>query len=352
MLSLLIGILAATGASTLYSLGIGVQAIDARATSQRHTLRISLLGQLLRRGRWLAGTAMTALGWPLQIVALLFVPLEVVQPALAIGLLVLLALGERMLGERPGRRELAAVCAIVAGVVGIAALAPDRTTQHVHGIALVLVLTLLGAAALVPFVSHFLGRSIANLTMIAAGLAFAWGALATKLVADAASGEHWLTAVLWGAAAISASVVGLIAEMSALQQRAAILVAPVVFVAQTFVPVMLAPLILHESFLDSPLAGVPLVFCLLVLLAGATTLARSPALLALSGNRERELEQSAREEPQLGVVGSGIPDSPDSRSATTSRLSAREAPADCGSLTTTMSPATGVRENAAPSRRN
>jgi hypothetical protein len=103
MLSLLIGILAATGASTLYSLGIGVQAIDARATSQRHTLRISLLGQLLRRGRWLAGTAMTALGWPLQIVALLFAPLEVVQPALAIGLLVLLALGERMLGERPGR---------------------------------------------------------------------------------------------------------------------------------------------------------------------------------------------------------------------------------------------------------
>ena len=257
-----------------------------------------------------------------------------------------------MLDERPGRRELMAVCAIVAGVVGIAALAPDRTTQHVHGVALVLVLTLLGAAALVPFAAHFLGRSIANLTMIAAGLAFAWGALATKLVADAASGDHWLTAVLWGAAAITASVVGLIAEMSALQQRAAILVAPVVFVAQTFVPVMLAPLILHESFLNSPLSGVPLVFCLLVLLAGATTLARSPALLALSGSRERELAQRLREEPQIGVVGSGTPDSRDSRSATTSLLTARAAPAEAGSLTTTMSPVPGVRENAAPSRRN
>jgi drug/metabolite transporter (DMT)-like permease len=352
MLSLLIGILAATGASTLYSLGIGVQAIDARATSQRHTLRISLLGQLLRRGRWLAGTAMTALGWPLQIVALLFAPLEVVQPALAIGLLVLLALGERMLGERPGRRELTAVCAIIAGVVGIAALAPDRTTHHVHGVALVLVLALLGAAALVPFAAQFVGRSIANLTMIAAGLAFAWGALATKLVADAASGDHWLTAILWGAAAITASVVGLIAEMSALQQRAAILVAPVVFVAQTFVPVMLAPLILHESFLDSPLSGVPLVFCLLVLLAGATTLARSPALLARSGSRQRELVQRLRDEPQLGVVGSGTPDSRDSCSATTSLRTAREAPAETGSPTTTMSPAPGVRENAAPSGRN
>jgi drug/metabolite transporter (DMT)-like permease len=288
MLSLLIGILAATGASTLYSLGIGVQALDARTTGREHTLRISLLTQLLRRGRWLAGTAMTGLGWPLQIVALLFAPLEVVQPALAIGLLVLLALGERMLGERPGKRELLAVCAIVAGVIGIAALAPNRTTHHVHGIALVLVLAVLGALALAPFVAQFIGRPIANLAMVAAGLAFAWGALATKLVADAASGSHWVTAVLWGAAAISASIVGLTAEMSALQHRAAILVAPVVFVAQTFVPVMLAPLILHESFLDTPLSGFPLLMCLLVLLAGATILARSPALLALSSRRERE----------------------------------------------------------------
>jgi hypothetical protein len=288
MLSLLIGILAATAASTLYSLGIGVQALDARATSLEHTLRISLLTQLLHRGRWLAGTAMTGLGWPLQIVALLFAPLEVVQPALAIGLLVLLALGERLLGERPGKRELAAVCAIILGVVGIAALAPDRTTHHVHGVALVLVLTVLGVLAFAPFVAQFIGRPVANLSMIAAGLAFAWGALATKLVADAASGSHWITAFLWGAAALAASIVGLTAEMSALQKRAAILVAPVVFVAQTFVPVMLAPLIFHESFLETPASGFPLLLCLLVLLAGATTLARSPALLALSGGRAVE----------------------------------------------------------------
>jgi len=288
---LLIGILAASGASTLYSLGVGVQSIDARETSQEHTLRISLLTQLLRRGRWLLGTAMTALGWPLQIVALLFAPLEVVQPALAVGLLVLLALGERMLGERPGRRELLATFAIVAGVAGIAALAPARTTSHVHGVALFAVLAALGAAALAPFIAQAVGRPLANLTMIGAGLGFAWSALATKLVADAASGHHWFAAAGWGLAAIAASLVGLTAEMSALQRRAAILVAPVVFVAQTFVPIMLAPLILHESFLDTPLSGVPLLVCLLVLLAGATVLARSPALLALSHRRELEAAQ-------------------------------------------------------------
>ena len=71
--------------------------------------------------------------------------------------------------------------------------------------------------------------------------------------------------------------------MSALQKRPAILVAPVVFVVQTLVPVLLAPLVVHASFLDSPLSGIPLLGCLIVLLVGATVIARSPALLAISG---------------------------------------------------------------------
>ena len=339
MLSLLIGVLAAAASSTLYSLGIGVQAIEARVTSPEHTLRLSLLTQLLRRGRWVAGTAMTALGWPLQIVALLFAPLEVVQPALAIGLLVLLALGERLLGERPGRRELTATLAIVAGVGGVAALAPARTTEHVHGVALFAVLTGLGALALAPFIAQVLRRPIANLAMVGAGLAFAWGALATKLVADAASGGHWFTALTWGAAALLASTVGLTAEMSALQKRPAILVAPVVFVAQTFVPIMLAPLVFHESFLNTPGSGLPLLLCLLVLLAGATVLARSPALLGIS--QRRELEVAA----QLSADGSASALSPDSRTTEQSQATAPRESAERSSRSTTTSPERSGRDN-------
>ena len=336
MLSLLIGVLAAAGASTLYSLGIGVQSIDARVASPEHTLRISLLTQLLRRGRWLFGTAMTALGWPLQIVALLFAPLEVVQPALAVGLLVLLALGERMLGEKPGRRAFA----IVAGVAGVAALAPARQTHHVGGFALLAVFAALGVAALVPFAAQMLRRPIANLAMIGAGLAFAWGALATKLVADAASGERWVAALGWGAAAIVASVVGLTAEMSALQKRPAILVAPVVFVAQTFVPIMLAPLVFHESFLHTPASGVPLLACLIVLLTGATVLARSPALLAISQRRERDVAG------QPTLDGSGVAANPDARTAAPTQLTVRsDVAAEPARRSTTTSPGRSGREN-------
>ena len=294
MLSLLIGIALAAGASTLYSLGIAVQALDARDVGRSHTLRISLLGQLARRMRWLLGTGMTAIGWPLQIIALAYAPLVVVQPALALGLVVLLAAGERLLGERPGLRERLSVAAIVAGVAGIAALAPHHSTHHVHGISLVIVLTLLGAAAASPFVLQLAGRRITNATMIGAGLCFAWSGLVNQFVSDAARNGHWGTALAWAAGAAVAAIVGLTCEMSALQRRPAILVAPVVFAVQTVVPVMLAPLVVHASFVDSPLSGVPLLGCLLVLLAGATAIARSPALLAISGVRDQRSSTESR----------------------------------------------------------
>lgn len=287
MVSLLIGVLLAAGASTLYSLGIAVQALDARDAGAEHALRITLLTQLVRRARWLLGTGMTVIGWPLQILALSYVPLVVVQPTLASGLLVLLLVGERMLGEAPGRRELLAVAAIIAGVAGIAVLAPGHTTHHVHGAVLIAVLAPLGVAATTPFLLSIAGRPSANATMIGAGLGFAWSGLVNQFVADAGQNGHWGTAIGWAAAAASAAVVGLTCEMSALQRRPAILVAPVVFVVQTVVPIGLAPLVVHGSFVDSPLGGLPVIGCLVVVLAGATTIARSPALLAVSAGRDQ-----------------------------------------------------------------
>jgi len=287
MVSLLIGVALAAGASTLYSLGIAVQALDARDAGGHRALRITLLAHLVTRARWLAGTGMTAIGWPLQITALSFAPLVVVQPTLASGLLVLLLVGERMLGERPGRRELLAVGAIIAGVAGIAALAPAHDTRHVHGAAIVVVLALMGCAATTPFVLQLLHRPRAAVTMIGAGLAFAWSGIANQFIADAGENGHWGTALGWAAGAAAAAVVGLTAEMSALQRRPAILVAPVVFVVQTVIPIALTPLLVHASFVDSRLSGLPLLGCLLVLLAGATTIARSPALLEISRGRDQ-----------------------------------------------------------------
>jgi hypothetical protein len=120
--------------------------------------------------------------------------------------------------------------------------------------------------------------------------------------------------------------------MSALQVRPAIQVAPVVFVVQTAVPVGVAPLLLHESFLHSTYSGGPLLVSLFVLLAGAAVLARSPLLLALMAP---EAAQTSDE--------SGTADSRSAPSSAASGSSERSDAAEPSSVTTTTSPARSGR---------
>lgn len=268
------------GASTFYSLGIALQAMDAKLAPRGQHLRVALLRSLLLRSRWLAGTGLSLLGWPLQVVALLLAPLVVVQPTLAAGLLVLLVFGERMLGESAGRREHVAVAAIVLGVVGTALGAPARSESHPSDETITLALIGLGALAMLPYLVSLVRRPPASLTIVGAGLGFAWSGVATKLASDGISQGRWGIAAAWMASTAAASIVGALSEMSAMQMRPAILVAPVVFVTQTVVPIVLAPVLL-ENFKSTPLDGAPLAVSLALLIAGAATLARSPLLLAL-----------------------------------------------------------------------
>src|SRR5271154_1354945 len=295
MVDIVLGIAAAVGASTLYSLGIALQAMDAKESSREDNLRLALAWDLAKRSRWLLGTGLSILGWPLQVVALLLAPLVVVQPALAAGLLVLMLLAERMLDERAGRYEYLAVWAIVVGVIGAALTAPPRETHHGgEQLTITLVLVALGLASMLPYLLRWLRRENPNVTMIGAGVAFGWSGVATKLAADDLAGHHLLAAAAWALSTAAASGVGVLSEMSALQSRPAIQVAPVVFVTQTLIPVVLAPLLLGERFSDTPLGGLPLVLSLALLVAGAAMLARSPLLLALmEGERVSEASGSA-----------------------------------------------------------
>ncbi len=206
MVDLVLGIAAAVAASTLYSLGIALQAMDAKQAPHGEHLRLALAWRLLRRARWLLGTGLSILGWPLQLVALLLAPLVVVQPALAAGLLVLLFLAQRMLGEHAGRSEHLATVAIVIGVVGAGLAAPPRSAGHgSENLAITLVLLGLGLASLLPYAMRLLARPPAVLTMLGAGLAGAWSGIATKLASDDLSNGHIGLAIAWGLSTALAS---------------------------------------------------------------------------------------------------------------------------------------------------
>jgi len=289
-----LGIVAAVGASALYNTSIALQALEVRQVDGEHSLRVSLLGRLVRNRRWLGATALGLAGWPLEIAALLLAPLTVVQPCLASGLILLLWLGVTRLGERPGRRELIAVAAIVAGVAGVALAAPQRTTDHAAAGAIALSLALVAIPILAPYLLR--GRirhsphpggvnlgwaDIGGLMVLSAGCGYAWTAIASKLLTDELAAGALLVAVGWLATAGLSEGLALLSEMSALQRRAATHVAPAMFAVQVLVPVALAPLIFGESWGETPLGGAVLGASMAVAVGGTVLLAGSPAVGAM-----------------------------------------------------------------------
>src|SRR5207253_492631 len=135
-----------------------------------------------RRRHRLPAIAIDGCGWALQAVALGLAPLTVVQPALAAGLVFLLAIGVWAMGERVGRTEVAAVLAIAAGVAGLGWAAPAHSTDHASSGALALVFAVFAAVALVPYALARRARRAEPLLAAGAGVAFAFAGLAMKFV--------------------------------------------------------------------------------------------------------------------------------------------------------------------------
>ena len=275
-----LGILLAAAASSCFNLAIVVQAREARAVGREHSMRLSLLGQLARRRRWLAGLALSALAVPLQTLALTLAPLSVVQPAVAVGLVVLLVAGSRMLGERVGGREVLCVGAIAAGVVFVTLAGAAHSDSSASALTLALVLVPLALLALTPYLLR--GRRVPSWAMVvAAGLAFAIGAFALKLIADAVSASAWLALVAAGALAGAMALLGMSGEMSALQVRPVAAVAPVIFAIELGVPVVLGPLVGGESWPTDPARLASLLCGLALTIGGAVMLMRSRSVVAV-----------------------------------------------------------------------
>jgi drug/metabolite transporter (DMT)-like permease len=274
--SVIAGVALAALASVLFNSAIVIQASEARAVPDEYGLRLSLIGKLLRRRRWLLGAALGLTAFPLQTVALLWAPLTAVQPADATGLLVLLFLGSRMLGERVGRREVLAVVCIAVGIVILTVAAPKRQVTQVDGADVLLPMGVIAIVALAPLLFRKWIGAGSMAVVLGAGFAFALGAFCAKIVADAIDRQAWLAVVLMvGLAALSAFA-GTLTEQTALQRRPATQVAPIIFAVELLVPVALAVLVVGEDWQGSSVVGILAALALVV--GGATTLGRTPTI--------------------------------------------------------------------------
>lgn len=279
---LAIGLACGLVASVLFNLGIALQAIEARRTSPEEALRTSLLIDLLRRPRWVVGLLLGGLGVVFEVVAFANAPFIVIEPLLSAGLLVLLAVGVKEMGETPDRRTLLGVLAIIAGTALIAWGAPSHSEQHRGPVTVVVVMGALLAVSLTPFLCRGTRFDTPMHANLGAACGFAATNLATKLLADDLGGGRYVEAVAWAAFALFAGITATISGMTALQRRPATTMVPVSTAVQTFLPVALEPLFLTENWRSAEGEGLLLVAGLVVMVVGTVLVARMRAVSALA----------------------------------------------------------------------
>lgn len=294
------GIAVALAAACCYELAYVVQALETRQAGGGERIEPTLLGRLLRRPRWVAGTVLSGVGALLQIWALTLAPLTVVQPTLALGLVLLLVLSATVLHEPVGRRERLGVAMIVLGVAVVALTAAPEVGEAGDPLAVAVLVALLAVPTLLPFALR--GLADARLRVLAAAAGDALAAVGLKLVADAAGRGSWPLAALYAAGAALGGLLALTAEMSALQRIAATRVAPVVLAGQVLVPALAGPLAFGEQWGRTPLAGVALTLALLVVAAGAALLGASAAVADVIAGEER----SAVDAGSAGDLAGGL----------------------------------------------
>jgi hypothetical protein len=272
---LAIGIVAVLAASAAYNGGVVLQALDAREEPEACGLKLALLIRLLRRRRWLLGTALSIVAFPLQVLAYANAPLSVVQPGLAVGLVLLLFLGSRYMGEEVHRRHYAAVVAIVAGITIIAAAGPDHRQPDRGGAVQLALMAALAVGIVAPYVLRRRMPVYVAILTVSAGVAFAWSDIATKLFGDGVNGGRALVAGLWLAAVVASSIVATLTLMTAFQRAEVRKVVPAVFAVETTLPIVLAPLLLqHNGGLTGGDLG-PIAAGLALVVAAVLTLAAS-----------------------------------------------------------------------------
>jgi drug/metabolite transporter (DMT)-like permease len=281
---LALGFALALAAACCYETGYALQAIEARRAPADRALRPSLMAYLIRRPLWVGATALSLLGWPLQIIALAHAPLTLVQPVLALGLVLLLVLGVKILGEHVGQREMTAVALIIVAVGVFAWAAPREPGEVERSAGLVVALAILAAVTVAPYAISLVrhGRFPMLLLVASAGAADGMAAFVAKIVAQDATEGALLAVAGWAALVAAVVIVGVISESTALQRFAATRVAPTVLVMQIVIPVVMAPLVGGEGWSNTPLGGAVLVMALVAVALGAGLLASSPAVAHLA----------------------------------------------------------------------
>ncbi|MGY3565126.1 multidrug DMT transporter permease [Sinomonas sp. RB5] len=175
-----------------------------------HATRETSLRALVRRPVWLAGSAMLGAAVLLQLAALRFSPLMVVQPIGAAALVVTALVNARAASRAPGRRQTAAILLSVVGIAAFVAVAAvsaqDVEISDTH-LRTILVLLAVAVAAALAVGARTRTHPSATLSTAAAGVLYGFVATLVKaVIGRLVQGDFaWLSLV--GVAGLGVAVV-------------------------------------------------------------------------------------------------------------------------------------------------
>jgi hypothetical protein len=297
------GIAAALIAAAANALAVVLQAAEARHAPDSEAMRASLLRRLARRPRWLAGTGLMILAGVLQVVALSFAAISLVEPMLSTSQLVLLAIARWKLREPVGRSEVLGALAILAGLAAIASVAPPHVDIEASAGQLAPPMALIGGLALAGFLFGRWRRRARLMLVLGAGLAYAWVDFVIKLLSNAASSGDWALAAAWVVALVAVGAVAFLEETTALHHRPAVTVAPVIGALKVPLPVLMALWAGLEQWGGSARDVAFLLAGLALTAAGAATLGRSEVVARLSRAERPRDEQDGEPERERAQPG-------------------------------------------------
>jgi drug/metabolite transporter (DMT)-like permease len=299
----------ALGASLANALTSVFQRMGVEDAPEQTTLRLSLLTYAMRRGIWLLGFALMVVSFGLQGVALHFGRLSQVQPILTLELVFLVVVLSVWFGFSVGRREWLGSLAAVGGLAGFLYCAhPDEGNLSPSIWSWVLAGGACSGAIVLAVVLALRGPRWWRAAMFgsAGAIAFAFTAACTKMVSGVVTADwvslyrYWQTYAL-----ILFGVLGVFLAQNAFHAG------PIVASQSTLVMVdPLASILIGVGLFGDNLrtggAWGPLeALSLLIMFAGAFSLAHSPLVSGMKGDDDQYhelLSQRSRSERALDNV--------------------------------------------------
>lgn len=266
-----IALLSAFGCAACNGIAAVLQKMGADKQEKATSLRTGLLIKLLREWPYVVGIGLDGIAWILTLIAVHSLPLFVVQPIVAFGVVITAIFESVVFHKKMRRQTIIAISCITLGLVLLATTAKPETAAHISKslrmIIIVAPLFLAAAGAIfVKFVSHAATIALAAIS----GLAFGGTAVVGRILQFAPPYAHTFISPLF-VALIGYGLIGILLFTVSLQRHHASVVNAVMITFEALAPIGIGLLFLG----DSPRQGfwLPMIIGACVAVAGTLLIA-------------------------------------------------------------------------------